>query len=375
MSDMKICILSMQNVANFGSLLQGYSLQKILTELGHDVSFISIESNVEDNKLMQGNEEDYSEETGGRGFQAKLSCLDRYAINRILIKQLNVKQIEEFARFRTSMLHISPEQQEQSYDYCVIGSDEVFNCNVASSWGFTSQLFGNVRQAEHVITYAASCGSTVVNKVPARAADRIKKAMANISALSVRDENTKVFVEQLTGKKTKVHLDPVLVGDFSKEIAVAERLPNIPKKFCLVYSYYNRINKKEDISILQKFCKLYELEIVSVGAPQMWIKKHIVCDPFQMLTLFQKATFVITDTFHGTIFSAKYSRRFAVLVRESNRNKLLDLVKRISIEDHLMDGMEELELLYAREHDKTALKNLIEQERYRTIKYLKTSIK
>ena len=105
------------------------------------------------------------------------------------------------------------------------------------------------------------------------------------------------------------------------------------------------------------------------------MKNYVVCDPFQCLKIFQNADFVVTDTFHGTIFSAKYSRRFAVLARKSNKNKLLDLVKRIGVEEHLMTRMGELEQVYAREHDKITFKNLIEQEKCKTIKYLKTSIK
>jgi len=63
------------------------------------------------------------------------------------------------------------------------------------------------------------------------------------------------------------------------------------------------------------------------------------------------------------------------LARKSNKNKLLDLVKRIGVEEHLMTRMGELEQVYAREHDKITFKNLIEQEKCKTIKYLKTSIK
>ena len=48
---MKICILSMQRVLNYGSLLQAYSLKKILTEMGHTVDFIDIEPNEKENAL------------------------------------------------------------------------------------------------------------------------------------------------------------------------------------------------------------------------------------------------------------------------------------------------------------------------------------
>ena len=107
----------------------------------------------------------------------------------------------------------------------------------------------------------------------------------------------------------------------------------IRDSFCIVYSYYNRIHKKEEIDRIKSFCKKNKLEIVTVGAPQMWVKNHLVLTPFELLKVFKKASFVITDTFHGTIFSVRYSNKFAVLLRDSNKNKLFDLVCRLGIKD------------------------------------------
>ena len=84
-------------------------------------------------------------------------------------------------------LKISDEDNYKTYDGCVIGSDEVFNCNVASPWGFTSQLFGNIRQASNVITYAASCGSTQYENVPSDVRMRIENAFKRVKSFSVRD--------------------------------------------------------------------------------------------------------------------------------------------------------------------------------------------
>ena len=50
--DMKICILSMQRVPNFGSVLQGYSLKKMIESLGHEVDFIDIKENDEENNIV-----------------------------------------------------------------------------------------------------------------------------------------------------------------------------------------------------------------------------------------------------------------------------------------------------------------------------------
>lgn len=372
---MKVCILSMQNVNNFGSLLQGYSLKKLIESLGKDVFFIDIENKEEDNLLLEPKKDEFQEETNASlNFFLKELKTFKYFVNRIIIKKRSNTQNREFQIFREYMLNIKKEDSYKKYDICVIGSDEVFNCNAASPWGFTSQLFGNVKQADTVITYAASCGSTKYENISLPAREKIIETFKGVKAFSVRDDNTYEFVQAMTDKKVEHHLDPVLVGDFDEEIKEAKMLTNLPAKYCIVYSYYNRIHKSGEIKAIKNFCKQHQLDIVSIGAPQMWIKKHLVTDPFQMLKVFQNADFVITDTFHGTIFSAKYANRFAILVRESNKNKLLDLVKRLQLEKHLVDTFDDLSKVYDIFIERDKLLNLIRVEKNKTMKYLSENL-
>ena len=185
---MNICILSMQQINNMGSLLQAYSLKKMIEELGHTVSFIDIESIPEDNNLLEGFFKEYSEEKeGDKTLFSKFNKIDRYAINRLRIKKKAEEQNSIFESFRKEQLGIEV-QSGNEYDVCVIGSDEVFNCLTPSEWGFTSQLFGNVPQAKKIITYAASCGSTKYEYLPETVKSKIKDTFNDVSAFSVRDD-------------------------------------------------------------------------------------------------------------------------------------------------------------------------------------------
>lgn len=342
---MKICILSMQNVPNFGSLLQSYSLKKILENQGHQVDFIDIKRNEEDDALLSDARLNYASECeNGTGTLSKFKKLDRYFLNRIKIKYKSQKQDELFDAFRREFLGIKKDNSEVRYDACVIGSDEVFNCLVSTAWGFTSQLFGNVDQAEHVITYAASCGATTYDKLPPAVRTKIHEAFENVEAFSVRDENTKHFVQALSDKEVQTHLDPVVVGNFDEEIAKCNLTGKLPKHYCIVYSYYNRIHQPDEIKAILDFCKAHKSKPIAIGAPQKWISNYPVLSPFEVLAAFKNADFVITDTFHGTIFAAKYSARFAAMIRPSNRNKLLDLIKKLKVESHLIESMSDLEM-------------------------------
>lgn len=372
---MKICILSMQRVQNFGSLLQSYALKKLLTQMGHTVSFLDIQRNEADDLLLKGEIHEFSlEGDKNRGLVSKLKKLDKYTMNRLRIKIRAKDQDRLFERFRSSGLGMDRGPDGVRYDCCVIGSDEVFNCMSGSKWGFTSQLFGNVQQADRVITYAASCGATVLEELPEAAAMRIEEAFKNVSAFSVRDKNTKKMVSGLTEKPVEEHLDPVLIDNFEEELEAMELPENLPEKYCVVYSYYNRIHKEGEIEAIKAFCKKHELEIVTVGAPQMWVRNHLVLEPFQVLRVFENAAFVVTDTFHGTIFSAKYAERFAVMIRESNRNKLGDLLERLGVQKHMLSSIDQLEDVYAISNEKERVARLCAQERARTIQYLQENL-
>ena len=373
---MEICILSMQRVQNFGSLLQSYALKRTLEQLGHSVEFLDIEPCQEDNILLGDAKNEFTNEGEPSGtLLSKLKKIDKYTLNRLRIKYRSVLQNKKFQQFRTEVLGIVEHNDRRRFDYCIIGSDEVFNCLSGASWGFTSQLFGNVDCADSIITYAASCGATVYENVPEKVQTRIREAFARISAFSVRDDNTYSFVSQLTEKSIEKHLDPVLIHDFSNEINQAKLPDDLPSRYCIIYSYYNRFNEQRDIEQILEFCKENRLEPVTVGAPQKWIKNHLVLDPFVMLKVFQKAEFVITDTFHGTIFAAKYAKRFAVLVRSSNRNKLLDLIKSLHLERHLVPALIDLEKLDAYEVASPGIKGILLTEREKTNKYLMEFVK
>ena len=364
----RICILSMQRVPNFGSVLQSYSLKKILTEMGHDVSFLDIEPREHENTLIQGHTEDFSAECDRGGFLAKIRKIDRYAWNRLRIKKASARQNEVFDRFVTDTLGVADPCEQ--YDLCIIGSDEVFNCASGSRWGFTTQLFGDVKNASNVVTYAASCGATTLAQLPQSAIAAIRNALNCISHFSVRDDNTDQFVKALTDKDVLRHADPVIIGNFDEEIAKCDISDKVPSRYCIVYSYYNRIHDPAEISAIQAFCRKYSLEIVSVGAPQMWIKNHLVLTPFEALAAFKNAAFVITDTFHGTIFSVKYAKRFVTITRPSNANKMKSLIKDLGIEKHYAKDMSDPERAYTQDKDQAHIDAFSLQEREKAIQYL-----
>lgn len=365
---MKIGILSMQKVENFGSVLQAYSLRKIVKSItGGDCSFIDIMNQPEDQHIIYPIT-DYSIENGRKSVLKKI---DKYALNRLLKYQAYKLQISKIRAFQESILKLS-EPSPTFYDICIIGSDEVFNCLQPSAWGYSSQLFGNVKNASKVITYAASCGSTSYAQLTPSLKTSISDSLRNLSSISVRDKNTSEFIFEITQREPIINLDPVVVGNFDTEIEQCDY--SWPEKYCILYSYYNRFHNEEEIKTIINFCKRKNLKLVSVFGPQYWVKDYVVLNPFEVLSFFKKAEFVITDTFHGAIFAAKYAKKYGIINRESNKNKLMDLANRLDIFDHVIKNIKDIELAYEKIDDKKRIRELETKELSKTKQYLKQAI-
>ena len=354
----------MQQINNYGSVLQAYSLKKMIESLGGEVEFLSIKRGENEALNLQCAKSDIDKKD--------ISWL-KIQFERIKGKVFGRKLRQVFAEFRNTT-GLNSVDGNDNVDVCVIGSDEVFNCLQKSKWGFSSQLFGDVKSAQKVITYAASCGSTEAEKLTNELQEAIKKAMGNLSTVSVRDKNTAEFVEIISSKKPTYNLDPVAVGNFDDELRNVTVDFKLPKKYCIVYSYAERFDDAEEIRAISEYCKKHGLTIVAPFGRQKWIPSYETLTPFELLKAFQNSECIVTDTFHGTLFGAKFGRKMAVLIRESNRNKLEDLTQRLQIRNHVITEISQLSMVLEKELDKEKINEILTRERAKALEYLKENL-
>lgn len=354
----------MQQVNNYGSVLQAYSLKKMIEGLGNKVEFLAIK---------HGEIEELNLQCGKNDIDKKDDSWFKTQFDRVKGKIFGRKLRQVFAEFRNST-GLNSVTGDEKVDVCVIGSDEVFNCLQKSKWGFSSQLFGNVKSAKKVITYAASCGSTKADNLSYELREAVKRAMTNLSVVSVRDKNTAEFVEGVSGKKVVYNLDPVAVGNFDDEIKSVTVSSKLPEKYCIVYSYTERFDDPDEIRAISEYCKEHGLKMVAPFGKQKWVPSYETLTPFELLNAFQNSECIVTDTFHGTLFGAKFGKRMAVLIRESNRNKLEDLTQRLQIQNHVITDISKLSTVLEKDLDKRKIYEILSMERARSLDYLKENL-
>ena len=324
----KVGILSMQRVINYGSFLQAYALKQLLLQNGADeVYFIDIE---------KGRELPGFEYSKNQSKWHKLKRLLQIIFTGLLFQKIRDRKFTK--RLKKSIEDCFPileldKPAPKEFDLVVIGSDEVFNCCQPAPWGYTLQLYGRVLNAKKVISYAGSFGHTRYEQLVQLGIDKeIGETMKTMAAISVRDQNSYDIVEKLTGIKAEMHLDPVLIYGYEKEIA--ERKVSYPGKYMVIYSYQGRINDKMEIKEITSFAKEHKLKLISIFCRYDWCDEAIIPEtPFDVLGWFKGAEYVVTDTFHGTIFSIITGRRFVTLVREGNAEKIISLLSCLGLEN------------------------------------------
>lgn len=329
MSELKVGIMSMQRIRNYGSFLQAYGLKSILEGLGCEVRFVDYKPGSclvepEGIRLPRAIGKIAEVLDGPGPLSAKLS----YA---------NYKRRYDARVWPLLGLSVEPDYRTDDLDMLVIGSDEVFNCAQANSnVGFSPDLFGARCEAGRLITYAASCGNTTVKKLRRHGvAQNVAGWLARFDALSVRDENTASVISELTERESVRNLDPVLAFDYFGVLDIPQ--PVSRRRYMIVYAYSGRLTADECVRV-RAYAAARGLEILNVGGVQGCCDCFLDLEPFEVLAHFRDAECVLTDTFHGTILSVIAERPFAAIVRTEgygNAQKLIDLLARLGLSDRV----------------------------------------
>ena len=364
---MKVGIMTMHRVENYGSYLQAYGLRKVIESMGHSVEFVDYE--VESTIPSQSMSRKFKTLSKIKStFKMILPSYRKYRSQQIHLNQT----FSDFCNaYRNNFLPEMDVYSKKNYcakvDTLIIGSDEVFNCTQDNqSVGFSRQLFGKDNRANCLISYAASFGSTTLQKLNDYGiAEEIKQHLKGFNGISVRDKNSVEIVESLCNVTPIKNIDPVLLYEFPEvnDIKINE------DNYIIVYAYAGRI-KEDEASQIKKFAKKHNKKILCMGFYQPFCDKYILASPLEVLAYIKKADFVITDTFHGTVFSIKYQVPFATIIRDSNKEKLGDLLDTFSLKYRQVLNTQDISNILHNPINSENVKTIIDFERKQSMKYL-----
>lgn len=337
---MKVGILTMHRVFNYGSFMQGYALKRTIEGMGHEVEFRDFKPGIARHLGVK---------------VKKPGALDKMA--KVPAKLANLGNTLRKRRFRHEMdacfkqhcwpILGVPENPVHSLkaDAMIIGSDEVFNYTQNHAFGYVPCLFGHDIDAPIIASYAASAGYANWQDVIADGMEEeLASGLRKMQHIAVRDENTRIFVEKCIGRTPSMVVDPTLIYDFTDDIA---KEPVLKPGYLLVYAYEGRMESEAEIESIRAFARRENLRIVSPGFYHDWCDENIVVTPFELLRVFADAAYVVTDTFHGSIFAMLTGRKLATLIREnsqwgSNANKVRYLLEQFGMQSRILSDIKDM---------------------------------
>lgn len=325
----KVGIVTVYNACNYGSFLQAYALSQYLIEHQHQVDFLEIPVDYKKVVSAENADEQYSKYEEEK---YKKLVSDQEVFN--VVKKL-----------------------DKTYQSCVIGSDTIWNM-FDSTYENIPYFVGKGIDCDNIISYAASVGQSRLSKILVLKGMKLLP-IRKLNHIAVRDDKTEKLVK-LFGKKYTRVLDPTFLYDFKDE--KPENAPESP--YLLVYTYgYG----EEQIKAIKKYAKEHQLTIVATGSLCKWADLNLAVGSFEWLWLVKHAEMIVTGTFHGSVFSIKYNKKFAVLTNGSD--KVSSLLKEFKLGNRLATT-ETLAAVLGNEIDYNKVNPIIEQKVNQSKKYL-----
>lgn len=305
----KIGILTWHNHGNFGGSLQSFALFTFLKKMGYNPKIINYDKFAGKNndseirkilKILIGNVVvlfDYKYQSAlsfpFRRFEWKYLDETPLAINKVEVEKLVI-----------------------DFDYIICGSDQIWAPNVFDSiYMLDFQLDKKVKK----IAYAPSIG---LNEIPQNIAEQYKKLLSDFSAISIREARGEDILKRQCGINSTVVLDPTLLLDKSDYLQLEKKVYGLRKPF--VFCYFLNEHHEYKQSVLSA---INGKDICVVGVSKKaddfsWMHLLKYISPCEFLWLIHNASYVFTDSYHGTIFSLLYHKDFYTFRRFTEKDKI-----------------------------------------------------
>lgn len=343
---MKVAIITIQDINNYGNRLQNYATQYILEKKGYKVVSL-MNSNQSGNVYIKGKVK-YLSGLYHSTFFAKYIKHDMRLYNFILFNKKNIKFSKEFYNKSKQYKNL-----DKKYNYFFVGSDQVWN----SSFHHAKRLdlLEDV-DYDKSISLSASVG---VSKLNDKDIKRFKKALPNIKYISVREDKAKELLQPFTKSKIKVLIDPTMMLTVS-EWEKLEIRPNFlkNKNYIVVYCLGNM--SVERTAFINRIAKENNYEIIDLMNSS---DIAYISGPSEFLYLIHHAKLVCTDSFHACVFSILFDTQFYVFEREdkleSMNSRIETLLNKFALNEHRKKDYIE----YSINHDYTNVYKILENER------------
>lgn len=328
---MRICILTQPLGANYGGILQAYALQRVLKDMGHDVTTLRFSPQASwwvpsgAKKIVLTLRRFLSKYLKGN---KRIVYCDPEAQTRYAFRELN-----RFINENIKHLNVKPpltQDELPAFDAFVVGSDQVWRpvyspCLPNFYLDFLSE--SSVKR----IAYAASFGVDTW-EADESTTTRLQVLAHKFDAISVREESGIALCREHLGVQADLMPDPTLLLSADDYLALC----TAPQNECEDYIAAFFLDQDEsERSFVDHLSKQLKLPVRYIGNFD-WVTG---VDSIESWILgISRARFVVTSSFHGTVFSLLFRKEFlSIINRERGASRFESLMKTVHLEDRLLD--------------------------------------
>ncbi|MBR2589959.1 MAG: polysaccharide pyruvyl transferase family protein [Clostridia bacterium] len=331
----KIGTLTYHGSHNYGSVLQAYALAKQLELMGNDVKILNLRPQA----------------------QKQMYALKRPSGNMIhkafdvMMQGKRQKRFNEFERFINHVLPVTDTEYTETeqlkaiqneYDAFVCGSDQIWN-PVCPDFepAYYLQFLDKDNSAKR-IAYAPSFGK---HEFDEKTTKQINTWAKDFDSISVRELKGKTVLHEIAEEKISVVCDPVVLLEKNHWDDFAVQ-PDIKEPYMLVYFLENNHGRKDFVDTLAKMLGLKVVVLTEYlrDMTKPYIKKYDA-SPEEFVGLFKNASFVYTNSFHGTAFASIFGKPFITVIapdqqnaQNNNDSRKIDYLTKIGLESRLVQN-------------------------------------
>lgn len=322
---MKVGILTFHWATNYGAVLQAYALQTYLSQHGYDAQII-----------------DYLPFTLKKNLVNCIFIKRPWRIPRNILDYLKELRFREFRKkhFRLSRKYQSFEDLIMNpplYDIYVCGSDQIWNPGFALRGEKKTTLSyflefcpNNVKR----IAYAVSFGCIQYPKI---LIDLVSPILSKFKAVSVRENSGCQIVHKMGIDNVELLPDPTLLLRAKDYESLAFTSRKMQNKYIFFYALHD--SQKTIKEIKNHFLRLHH-KIIDAGS-----LTNSIIGVETWLAFIESSSFVITNSYHGLIFSIIFRKPFIVVPAEGTYEEMNDriftLLRILGLEDRIADYSDE----------------------------------
>ncbi len=341
---MKIGILTHPLHNNYGGLLQAYALQTVLKRMGHEVLTLYTEQTPDRTRYIIKYTKYIVKKVIGKKPYAPLSFKQRKTITK------NTDRfVEKYMSVTKPLFWVDHNiHEEYEFDAYIVGSDQVWRPSFVHN--IRDMFFNFLKDKDTIrIAYAASFGTSDWEYSAEEEFD-CQKLIEKFDAVSVREDSG---IELC---KTKFNIKPIHLLDPTMLLSKQDYkslYKNKTKSSRQLTAYLLDISAWR-LRLLENIAHILSMEITYIGNPNadnkyLNYKQRIIPDVESWISGIDNADFVITDSFHGCVFSIIFNKQFIAignnkrgLDRFTSLFKMFGLENRLIMEDSSYTNIEKL---------------------------------